>query len=121
MQNPNRKRDKYIDKDAVLTHQLQTHQQIKHLDHLKSQLYVLLDSPFRSLNDPDEDDGYHFNSYIIWQEDKQAEIPNNSNYNDCLLSQIRAYQSAIDKIKYPSYNVVKIKSKPGQLQLRLVF
>lgn len=94
-------RDKYIDKDAVLTHQLQTDQLIKTLDQLKQDLYIALGSPFQ-LQLVSEDDSapecYNIGQYIIWQEDKQAELIGYQNWTIPLTHQIKIYKKELDKL-----------------------
>lgn len=66
-------RDKYINKDAVLTHQLHNDQLIAQLDALRSDLYIALGSPFQLQLITEEEDGstdsYRIGQYIIWQEE----------------------------------------------------
>ena len=103
-------RDKYINKEAVLTHQQQTDNLIKQLDTLRSQLYVALGSPFQLLltTDIDEQDGYAWGgAYIIWQEDKQAELVGYQNLNIDLDYKITVYKQVLDKLI------------PGVIQLQL--
>ena len=102
-------RDKYIDKDAVLTHQLQTDQLIKQLDALKQQLYIALGSPFQLqlVTEEDADTSYSIGQYIIWQEDKQAELIGYQSFTIPLSYQIQVYKQAIDKLI------------PGVIQLQL--
>lgn len=103
-------RDKYIDKDAVLTHQLQTDQLIKTLDNLRSQLYIALGSPFQLqlVNDTDDaDTSYNIGQYIIWQEDKQAELYGYQSFTIPLSYQIQVYKQVLDKLI------------PGVIQLQL--
>lgn len=109
------KNNSYINKNAVLTYQLQLHQKIKHINHLKSQLYIKLNNPFRVLKNVDEDDGYILGSFIIWQDEKQAEsILINNSYNNCLDSQIREYQILLETFGQKEYN------RPNYIQLRLI-
>ena len=103
-------RDKYIDKDAVLTHQLQNDRLIQQLDTLRSQLYVALGSPFQLLivtEDDGADESYNIGQYIIWQEDKQAELAGYQNFNTPLPYQIAVYKQVLDKLI------------PGVIQLQL--
>ena len=95
-------RDKYINKDAVLTHQLQTDQLIQQLDQLKSQLYIALGSPFQLQlvsDTEDADTSYNIGQYIIWQEDKQAELYGYQSFNIPLSYQIQVYKQVLDKLQ----------------------
>ena len=101
-------RDKYIDKDAVLTHQLLNDSKIATLDTLRSQLYVALGSPFQLLAVGDDNgDGYQLANYFIWQEDKQAELIGYQNLNIDLDHKITVYKQVLDKLI------------PGVIQLQL--
>jgi len=104
-------RNKYINKDATLTHQIETDQLIKTLDQLKSQLYIKLGSPFQLLLIREEDDGaseyYQIGQYIIWQEDKQAELYGYQSFNIPLQYSINVYKQVLDKLT------------PGVIQLQL--
>jgi hypothetical protein len=103
-------RDKYINPKAVLTQQLHTDSLIKQLDTLRSQLYVALGSPFQLLltTDIDERDGYAWGgAYIIWQEDKQAELIGYESLNIDLDYKISVYKQVLDKLI------------PGVIQLQL--
>lgn len=101
-------RDKYIDPKAVLTRQLHTDSLIKQLDTLRSQLYVALGSPFQLLTTEDDNgDGYQLASYIIWQEDKQAELLGYESLNIDLDYKISVYKQVLDKLM------------PGVIQLQL--
>ena len=101
-------RDKYINKDAVLTHQLHNDQLIAQLDTLRSQLYVALGSPFQLLTTDDNNgDGYTIGQYLIWQEDKQAELVGYQNLNTPLQYTINVYKQVLDKLI------------PGVIQLQL--
>jgi len=103
-------RDKYINKEAVLTHQLHNDHLIATLDTLRSQLYVALGSPFQLLltTDIDEQDGYAWGgSYFVWQEDKQAELIGYQNLNTPLPYVINVYKQVLDKLI------------PGVIQLQL--
>ena len=101
-------RDKYIDKEAVLTHQLQTDNLIKQLDTLRSQLYVALGSPFQLLAvGDDQPEHYCIGQYIIWQEDKQAELVGYESLNIDLNYKISVYKQVLDKLI------------PGVIQLQL--
>lgn len=93
-------RDKYINKDAVLTHQLHTDNLIKQLDNLRSQLYIALGSPFQLLAVGDDvGDGYTWGgAYIIWQEDQQAELIGYQNFTIPLPYQIQVYKQVLDKL-----------------------
>lgn len=101
-------RDKYINKEAVLTHQIQTDNLIKQLDTLRSQLYVALGSPFQLLAvGDDQPEHYNIGQYIIWQEDKQAELVGYQNWTISLTYQIQVYKQVLDKLI------------PGVIQLQL--
>lgn len=104
-------RDKYINKDAVLTHQLQNDQLIKQLDALRSQLYILLGSPFQLLSNIEEEDGYKLGAYFIWQEYQQAELIGYQNWSISLDYQINVYKQVIDRLHKRGYN--------GNIQLKL--
>ena len=109
-------RDKYINKEAVLTHQLHNDQLIATLDTLRSQLYVALGSPFQLLAVGDENnDGYRWGGvYIIWQEDKQAELVGYQNWTTPLQYQINVYKKAIDKL---GYGVIQLQLDIGNIIL----
>ena len=102
-------RDKYINKEAVLTHQIHNDQLIATLDTLRSQLYISLGSPFQLLAIGDDvGDGYRWGgAYIIWQEDKQAELVGYQNLNLDLNYLITIYKQVLDKLI------------PGVIQLQL--
>jgi len=102
-------RDKYINPKAILSHQLQTDNLIKKLDTLRSQLYIALGSPFQLLAVGDENnDGYRWGgAYIIWQEDKQAELAGYESLNIDLDYKISVYNQVLDKLI------------PGVIQLQL--
>ena len=101
-------RDKYINKEAVLTHQLQTDNLIKQLDTLRSQLYIALGPPFQLLAvGDDQPEHYYIGQYIIWQEDKQAELVGYESLNIDLNYKIAVYKQVLDKLI------------PGVIQLQL--
>lgn len=104
-------RDKYIDKDAVLTHQLRTDNLIQQLDKLKQDLYIALGSPFQLQLVTEDDYGttesYRIGQYIIWQEDKQAELVGYQSFNIPISYQIQVYKQVLDKLV------------PGVIQLQL--
>ena len=111
-------RDKYINKDAILTHQLQTDQLIKQLDNLRSQLYIALGSPFQLqlVTEEDADTSYNIGQYIIWQEDKQAELYGYQSFTIPLSYQIQVYTQVLDKLQdnviqlqLPIDNIIYIK------------
>lgn len=108
-------RDKYIDKDAVLTHQLHTNQLISTLDKLRSQLYIALGSPFQLLavgDDAPED--YRIGQYIIWQEDKQAELYGYQSFTIPLSYQIQVYKQVLDKL---TSGVIQLQLDVGNIIL----
>ena len=101
-------RDKYINKEAVLTHQLHNDHLIATLDTLRSQLYVALGSPFQLLAvGDDQPEHFIIGQYIIWQEDKQAELIGYQNLNTPLQYTINVYKKVLDKLI------------PGVIQLQL--
>jgi len=113
-------RDKYIDKDAILTHQINNDLLIQQLDTLRSQLYIALGSPFQLQLVKEEDDGapdyYSIGQYIIWQEDKQAELVGYQSFNTPLQYSINVYKQVLDKLsngviqlKLPIDNVIYIE------------
>lgn len=104
-------RDKYINKNAVLTTQLLNDQKIATLDTLRSQLYIALGSPFQLLSDIEEQDGYKLGVYLIWQEDSQAELLGYQNWDIPLDYQLSLYKKVLDKLKRSGYN--------GNIQLKL--
>jgi hypothetical protein len=99
-------RDKYINKNAILTHQITLEYNLGYLFLLKQELYILLDKPFRQLpNTDDNGDGYNLNGFIIWQEDEAAELPSFRNFNDSVDYQIILYQLLIDKLTEICYTM----------------
>lgn len=95
-------RDKYIDKNAVLKHQLQTDQLIKTLDQLRSDLYIALGSPFQLQlvsEEEDADTSYRIGQYVIWQEDRQAELYGYQSFTIPLSYQIQVYKQVLDKLQ----------------------
>ena len=108
-------RDKYINKDAVLTHQIQNDQLIKKLDQLRQDLYIALDSPFQ-LQLVSKDDSmpeyYQIGQYIIWQEDKQAELYGYQNFTIPLSYQIQIYTQVLDKL---SNGVIQLQLDIGNV------
>jgi hypothetical protein len=93
-----------IDKTIPLTRQILNDQKIQQLDQLRSQLYLDLGSPFQPLTQGTE--SYNWGGYIIWQEDKQAELIGYQNWTISLDYQIRIYTQTIDKL---SNGVIQLK------------
>jgi hypothetical protein len=106
-------RDKYINKEAVLTHQLHNDQLIATLDTLRSQLYLALGSPFQLLAvGDDQPEHFTIGQYIIWQEDKQAELIGYQNWTISLIYQIQVYKQTLDKL---GYGVIQLQLSLGNV------
>lgn len=93
-----------MNKNAILTYQVNNDKKIAELDQLHSQLYISLGSPFQLLTDQQE--CYTWGGYLIWQEDKQAELIGYQNWNISLDYQIQLYNQVIDKL---SNGVIQLK------------